>query len=257
MWNCITPHHSTWHHTRHTTSHFTPQATQLKLQQENMPILQHIAFLNTKRIILASQSPRRKAILNQLGLTTFTIRPSETEETNPLDKSDNKFLNREAEFAIETARHKAVDVWNSSTEEHPDLVVAADTVVVSEEKEILGKPKSHQDAFEMLQKLQGTTMSVVTGCALCYKTKEDTTFQEFATHTFSVAATVHFQELTDAEIMAYVATGEPMGKAGSYGIQGIGGALIKGIEGDYYSVMGFPLNRFCQEMKKIVLPEWL
>ena len=90
---------------------------------------------------MASQSPRRKAILNQIGLNQFSIRPSETEETNPLDKSNNKFLNRERDFAIETARHKAVDVWKLSTTKEsvePDLVIAADTVVVSADQEIGG-----------------------------------------------------------------------------------------------------------------------
>ena len=231
-----------------------------------MPIIQHIALLNTKRIILASQSPRRKAILNQIGLNQFSIRPSETEETNPLDKSNNKFLNRERDFAIETARHKAVDVWKLSTtkeSEEPDLVIAADTVVVSADQEILGKPKDEKHAFEMLKRLSGTTMSVVTGCAFCYKPKVVATTDlatdvvEMATHTFSVAATVHFQELSDEEIAAYVATGEPMGKAGSFGIQGVGAALIKGIEGDFYTVMGLPLNRFCQEMQTVIMPEML
>ena len=133
---------------------------------------------------------------------------------------------------METARHKAVDVWNlfcarSDENTTPDLVLAADTVVVLGD-EILGKPATTEDACMTLRKLSGTSHQVVTGCALCYKEKssasasssssesggggEDAT--AFLTHTFAVAATVHFAVLSESEIQAYVATGEPMDKAG-------------------------------------------
>ena len=174
-------------------------------------------------------------------------------------------FNTPSEFAIETARHKAVDVWNvcTSTDTPPDLVIAADTVVIGPGEEILGKPLDKEDAFNMLRKLSGTTHSVISACAFCYRPKSsksskvDSNDISFATHTFAVAATVHFALLSDAEIQAYVATQEPMGKAGSYGIQGIGGALISGIEGDYYTVMGMPLHGFCKEMQQVILPELL
>ena len=212
-----------------------------------MPILEHIALLNTKRIILASQSPRRKAILNQLGLINFIQTPSGYAEN--LDPSNFD----PAAYAVETARHKAVNVWNISSSNEsgvPDLVIAADTVVVLG-NEILGKPKDADDAFATLKKLSGSPHQVVTGCALCFKKKGDS--EPFITHTFSVAATVHFAELSDVEIQAYVDTEEPMDKAGSYGIQQRGGAFVRGIEGDFYTVMGFPLNGFCEEMKRNVL----
>ena len=192
-------------------------------------LLEHIALLNSRRILLASQSPRRKAILNQLGLQNFEQIPSGYAE----DLDSKKFTPKN--FAMETARHKAVDVWNlfcarSHADENttPDLVLAADTVVVLGD-EILGKPATTEDACVTLRKLSGTSHQVVTGCALCYKEKssasasassslesgsggEDAT--SFLTHTFAVAATVHFAVLSESEIQAYVATGEPMDKAG-------------------------------------------
>ena len=219
-------------------------------------ILEHIALLNTKRIILASQSPRRKAILNQLGLTSFIQQPSGyAEDLDPTKYQPN-------DFAIETARHKAVNVWNAAAAvadtPDPDLVIAADTVVVLGD-EILGKPKDVDDAVAILKKLSGSSHQVVTGCALCFKTKSsyEEKSTEFTTHTFAVAATVHFAEVSDADIQSYVATTEPMDKAGAYGIQERGGAFVKGIEGDFYTVMGFPLHGFCSEMKSVVMPEWL
>jgi len=242
------------------THHHTIASKEVRLHQQlqlhSTMILEHIALLNTKRIILASQSPRRKAILNQLGLTSFIQTPSGyAEDLDPTKYQPN-------DFAIETARHKAVDVWNAAAAvadtPDPDLVIAADTVVVLG-NEILGKPKDFNDAVAILKKLSGSSHQVVTGCALCFKTKSarEAKSTEFTTHTFAVAATVHFAELSDAEIQSYVATKEPMDKAGAYGIQERGGAFVKGIEGDFYTVMGFPLHGFCSEMKSVVLPEWL
>ena len=225
-------------------------------------LLEHIALLNSRRILLASQSPRRKAILNQLGLLNFEQIPSGYAE----DLDPTKF--QPNEFAMETAKHKAVDVWNLFCKKNatvPDLVLAADTVVVLGD-EILGKPATTEDACTTLRKLSGTSHQVVTGCALCYREKTsapddggaaEAAPSDFLTHTFAVAATVHFAVLSESEIQAYVATGEPMDKAGAYGIQERGGAFVKGIEGDFYTVMGLPLHATCREIATVVLPHLL
>ena len=114
-----------------------------------------------------------------------------------------------------------------------DVIIAADTVVAID-GQVLGKPHSRQQAVEMLTHLSGRTHTVYTGVTLC-RGKDILTQHE--------ATTVRFRTLTDAEIDAYVASGEPMDKAGSYGIQGLGGLLVAGIEGDYFNVVGLPICR--------------
>ena len=212
-------------------------------------ILEHIAFLNTRRLVLASQSPRRRTILAQLGLTDFLVRPSAFAED--LDKS--AFLGRPQDYAVATARAKAADVWAvlaAQDDDAADLVIAADTIVVVGDQ-ILEKPRDAADAVRILTTLSGREHHVITGCALCWRRLD----ADVAIHTFHVDAAVKFAELTDVEIAAYVASGESMDKAGAYGIQGTGGAFVESIQGDFYNVMGFPLHRFCAEMRDAVLPD--
>lgn len=234
-------------------------------------IVEHVAALNAKRIILASQSPRRRDILTQLGLTNFEQRPSGFAEDLDLALPPHK-------YAVETARHKAVDIWKQASQDRaghlPDLVIAADTIIVAEGR-ILGKPKDADDAFAILSKLSGRTHQVITGVALCYKPSKqvpatcDSTaaaaaagvlIQEregFVCAEFANATRVTFASLSKTEISAYITTGEPMDKAGGYGIQGVGGAFVEKIDGDYYTVMGFPLQAFARTMKDHVLPHLL
>ncbi len=220
-------------------------------------ILEHVAFLNTRRLVLASQSPRRRAILAQLGLTNFAVRPSAFAED--LDKS--AFAGRPQEYAVATAVAKAADVWagggGGQDDADADLVIAADTIVVLDDQ-ILEKPRDAADAVRILTALSGRQHHVVTGCALCWRQQKHEGHADvatIATHKFWVQAAVTFAELSESEIAAYVATGEPMGKAGAYGIQGIGGAFVERIQGDFYNVMGFPLHRFCAEMRDAVIPD--
>lgn len=173
-------------------------------------------------IILASQSPRRRELLSRMGISDFIIRPAQGEEKVDRDLSPAQLVEAlSAQKADEVAGHS----------DQSDLIVAADTVVSIDGK-VLGKPHSTQEAFEMLSTLSGRAHTVYTGVTLRQGGKVSTSH---------VATTVRFRSLTQQEIRAYIATGEPMDKAGSYGIQGCGAMLVEGIEGDYFNVVGLPV----------------
>lgn len=176
-------------------------------------------------LILASQSPRRRRLLERLGLD-FTVHVSPAEEVLPPDAAP-------ADAVQTLAQQKATPVAHK----HPDaLVLAADTVVVLN-GEILGKPISPSDATDTLARLSGATHTVYTGMALMHQHRDHAA-------TAVEATDVTFGVLDRHEIEAYVATGSPMDKAGSYGIQDDLGALfVERIEGDYYNVIGLPLRR--------------
>lgn len=193
-----------------------------------------------KKIILASASPRRKELLAQIDIP-YEIRVSGAEERAKC--TEPKDLVRELSLV------KAEDVYRSLTEEEVKnaLVIGADTVVVFE-GEIMGKPHSPEDAVRMLTVLQGKTHQVYTGVTFVYQNEK--TGAKCA-HAFYEKTDVMFYPMTEQEIAAYVATGEPMDKAGAYGIQGKCAAFIKGIEGDYNNVVGLPIARVYQELKKL------
>lgn len=173
------------------------------------------------KTILASGSPRRRELLAMLGLE-FDIRPAVGEE-----KVEEGLSPEETVCTLSTA--KALEVANRC--EPDELVIAADTVV-SIDGEILGKPHSEAEAEKMLKKLSGRTHKVYTG--VCLKLGDKTLCRANET-------AVRFRELSDAEIAAYVKTGEPLDKAGAYGIQGKASLFIEGIDGEYYNVVGLPL----------------
>lgn len=176
------------------------------------------------KLILASQSPRRRELLERMGLTQFEIRPAVGEETASSDLSP-------AQLVEELSRQKAREVVQTAGAD--DLIIAADTVVAADDR-VLGKPHTRDEAVEMLRFLSGRTHTVYTGVTVQQGDRALT--QHEATH-------VLFRPLTEAEIRAYVDTGEPMDKAGAYGIQGRGCVLVEGIRGDYYNVMGLPVCR--------------
>ncbi len=189
------------------------------------------------KIVLASQSPRRKKLLNQLGLI-FEILPSQKEE---VITSDNP-----VEIVTELALQKAEDV--SKNIEHA-LVIGADTIVVLNNK-ILGKPASETEAVTMLSQLSGQTHSVYTGVSFVVTDKNSKPIRTFS---FFEETKVRFSTLSEEEITNYVATGSPMDKAGAYGIQDDWGSVfVEHIDGDYYNVVGFPLNRFYREIKRFI-----
>ena len=179
---------------------------------------------DTKNVdfILASASPRRRELLRQLGLSFFVV-PSRLQETN---QSGMKPLVHATYFA----ESKAKEVANR----HPhNWVLAADTIVVLGE-EILGKPVNFAKACSMLSRLSGQSHRVITGICLMHQSLE-------VMESEWVETMVFMRSLSAKDIAGYVRTGEPMDKAGAYGIQGIGGCLVKRIEGSYSNVVGLPL----------------
>ena len=173
-------------------------------------------------VVLASQSPRRRELLGQMGFTDFVIRPAKGEEVVDPDLLPDKLVE-------ELSRQKCEEVAAASGAD--DLVIAADTVVAIDGT-VLGKPRSEQDAFAMLSRLSGRHHTVYTGVTVRRGERILTAHE---------ATRVHFRPLTHEEIEAYIATGEPMDKAGSYGIQGYGAMLVEGISGDYFNVVGLPV----------------
>lgn len=182
-----------------------------------------------KHIILASASPRRKEIL-ELADLKFDVMPSDAQEITT-KTAPNKVV-------MELASLKAKDIYKKS--EKQSMIVGADTVVAYQ-GQILGKPTDEADAKRMLTMLSGQTHEVYTGVCV---------IEDGKTKTFYEETKVTFYEISDEQIDHYIKTGEPMDKAGSYGIQGKAAVFIKGIEGDYYNVVGFPIARFLQEITK-------
>ena len=188
------------------------------------------------KIILASASPRRKELLAKAGIS-FTVIPAAGEEKRT---SENP-----GEAVQQLARDKAEWVAQSLAEcEEGTLVIGSDTIVVFENR-ILGKPKDRRDATETLEKLQGNTHQVYTGVTVLERKAG-----KWVEHTFFESTDVTFYPVSREEIQDYIATGEPMDKAGSYGIQGLFGIYVKGICGDYNNVVGLPVARLFHEMKK-------
>lgn len=186
-----------------------------------------------KKIILASASPRRKELLEKAGVP-FTVCPSDVEEIITKTAPD--------QVVEELSLQKARAVAAQSEEEA--IVIGSDTIVAYD-GQILGKPENKEDAAAMLTSLQGNTHQVYTGVTVFWqgaKGREQLTFSE--------CTEVTFYPMTDKEIQEYIATGEPMDKAGSYGIQGAFAVYVKGISGDYNNVVGLPVARLFQEMKK-------
>lgn len=176
-----------------------------------------------KQIILASSSPRRQEMLRNLGLD-FIIHPSGA------DESVDDGL-KPSEVVELLAVRKAADVASAYKE---GLVIGSDTIVVLD-GEVLGKPVDDQDAFRMLSALQGKQHSVYSGLAVI----DIAAGKQLVGH---VETKVNMRPLSEQEIRAYIATKEPMDKAGAYAIQGIGSLFITGIEGDYFSVVGLPIR---------------
>ncbi|MDE6732808.1 MAG: Maf family protein [Oscillospiraceae bacterium] len=180
-------------------------------------------------MILASQSPRRKELLGFIT-SDFRVIPAVGEEKVPAGASPE-------ETVLLLSRQKAEEIFSDHKGE---IIIAADTIV-SIDGEILGKPRNETHAFEMLRKLSGRTHSVFTGVCVIFG---DGKIENFAKET-----KVEFYELSDAEINAYIATGDPMDKAGAYGIQEKGAANVKGIVGDFYNVMGLPVGKLARSLR--------
>lgn len=184
-----------------------------------------------EKIILASNSPRRKEILSNVGVD-FCVMGSDIEEVvRPGEKPES--------VVMALAFEKAFDI--ASRVEDNSIIVAADTIVYK--NSILGKPIDDKDAFKMLKSLSGSSHEVYTGFTVL-RANTNLKITEY------VKTTVVFKDLDDETINRYIATKEPMGKAGAYAIQGYGSTLIDSIEGDYFNVVGLPISRLSEVLKK-------
>ena len=200
-------------------------------------------------IILASASPRRRELLAQIGLK-FRICVSDAEEIVTKNEPEDivkELSERKAEaVAAQILSGKAADSAGAEIPLGDLLVIGADTLVFLD-REQMGKPLDASDAFSMLFRLQGCCHQVYTGVTLiAVKDGEERKRKSFYERT-----QVEFYPMSREEIEEYIATGEPFGKAGSYGIQGIGSKYVKRIEGDYNNVVGLPVARLYQELKNI------
>ena len=185
------------------------------------------------QFILASASPRRRELLGLFKIP-FEIRAADIDET----------MDPEKEAFDEVARVSKLKALAVDRNEE-DLVIAADTIVVCEGK-VLGKPADKAEAVRMLQSLSGRNHQVMTGCTVLYGNRAET---------FTEVTDLHFRSLSQKEIESYVASGEPMDKAGAYGIQGGAALFCDAMAGDYYNVMGLPVCRLGQVLRKLVPEE--
>ncbi len=188
-------------------------------------------------LILASASPRRKELLEQIGLP-FSVMPSSVKETIKADETPENMV-------IRLSLDKARDIAGRS-DISARWIIGSDTIVVCNEQ-ILGKPTDNQDATAMLRQLSGTSHMVVSGYAIIDRRQQ-------IERTEAVTTRVRFRQLTEEEITRYIATGEPSDKAGAYAIQGIGACFVSGIEGSYTNVVGLPLCRLTLALKELGVP---
>lgn len=185
-----------------------------------------------QRFILASQSPRRRELLAQIGVKNFEILVPEADESFDPTQTPQEIVCSICRRKAEAARALAGD--------DGAIILAADTMVFLDGLR-LGKPKDEDDAFEMLRALSGRTHEVCTGVTICRG-------NEILTRAETTVVT--FRPMEDAEIRSYIASGDPMDKAGSYGIQGKAALFASGIEGDYFNVMGLPLHLVGQMLRE-------
>ena len=185
-----------------------------------------------QRFILASQSPRRRELLAQIGVKDFEILVPEADESFDPAKTPQEIVCSICRRKAEAARTLAGD--------DKAIILAADTMVFLDGLR-LGKPKDEEDAFQMLRALSGRTHEVCTGVTICRG-------DEILTRAETTVVT--FRPMADHEIRAYIASGDPMDKAGSYGIQGKAALFASGIEGDYFNVMGLPLHLVGQMLRE-------
>ncbi len=183
------------------------------------------------KIILASNSPRRKELIKLLDMD-YEVKSAQIEEINDLSLSHE-------ELVMDLAFQKAAAIFKDHKE---DLVLGFDTLVIIDDL-ILGKPKDEEEAKHFLQVLSGKTHKVLTGCAIIKKG---------FSKSFYTKSLVTFWDITDEEIGDYIKTKEPMDKAGAYGIQDHGARFVRSISGDYFTIVGFPISRVYQELKKIL-----
>lgn len=182
------------------------------------------------RVILASSSPRRRELLTLIGIE-HEVRPADIDESSAAGESPRSYAER-------LARGKATEKTDDDC-----VTIGADTIVLVDE-DVLGKPRDRTEAVQMLRRLSARSHTVITAIAVHRQGRVVSGIEEVE---------VTFRQLSDDEIHAYVATGEPMDKAGGYGIQGFGATLVERVAGDYFAVMGLPLNRLVRLLEALGL----
>lgn len=182
------------------------------------------------RVILASQSPRRRELLSLIGIV-HEVRPADIDERYLPGESPRAHAER-------LAREKAAKIH-----ERESVVIGSDTIVVVD-GDVLGKPSDDRDAAGMLQRLSGRSHTVITAVAVAWRGRVESGVEEVG---------VTFHELSERDIAAYIATREPMDKAGAYGIQGFGATIVARVDGDYFAVMGLPLQRLVRLFAEVGL----
>lgn len=189
------------------------------------------------RLVLASSSPRRQELIRYLGLP-FEVKVPDIEEKHRPEETA-------AEYVQRNSLEKAEIVFHSLQTEQPTVVIGSDTIGWFQDQ-VLEKPRDAEDAKHMLTSMSGQTHEVLTGLALVYGQGKS-----FSSLQRVVSTKVSFKQLTSQEIAYYVATGEPLDKAGSYGIQGIGGFLVERVEGSYSNVVGLPLVELVELLRSL------
>lgn len=182
------------------------------------------------RVILASASPRRRELMTLVGIP-HEVRPADIDETYLPGEEPR-------DHALRLAREKAQTITD------PDAVVVGSDTIVVVDGDVLGKPRDETEAARMLARLSGRSHIVITAVAVSWKGKVVADAEQ---------VTVTFHQLTDAQIRGYIATREPMDKAGAYGIQGYGATIVARVDGDYFAVMGLPLQRMVHLMRELGL----
>ena len=183
------------------------------------------------KIVLASKSPRRQELLKNIGITEFDIRVPEADESYPPSLTPQQVVEHISRVKAEAAAALCA----------PDeIVITADTMVFLDDQR-LGKPADEADALRMLTSLQGRHHTVCTGVTVRRGSESITECE---------TTEVYFRTATEVELRGYIATGEPMDKAGAYGIQGLGSLLVEGIRGDYFNVMGLPVLRLSRMLRR-------
>ncbi|MGO4538103.1 nucleoside triphosphate pyrophosphatase [Paenibacillus sp. 2TAB19] len=203
------------------------------MKEHSHPLMGHTQLGNEpiSRIVLASSSPRRKELVASLGLSLpVYILSTDTDESIELGWKPDYVVEQ---LSLRKAS-AAVHMLQNESDNQPSLVIGADTIVVLD-GEVLGKPKDEADARHMLQRLQGRSHEVYTGVACVPSMNGETIVMHRMTR-------VWMKPLNDKQIANYVASGEPMDKAGSYGIQGLGATIVERIDGCYFNVVGLPLS---------------
>jgi nucleoside triphosphate pyrophosphatase len=186
--------------------------------------------MSTPRVILASQSPRRRELLDLIGIA-HEVRPADIDETLLPGEQPSAYAER-------LAREKAAAI----AQQEPDaIVIGSDTIVVVD-GDVLGKPLDDAEAKRMLRRLADRSHVVMTAVAVAWRGETRSAVEQVG---------VDFHPLTDVEIDAYVATREPMDKAGAYGIQGYGAAIVARVDGDYFAVMGLPVQRVVRMLREL------